>query len=280
MAFKADKKRAKRAPKPPGYGVPIIPSAAIQAWYRKELTGITDLMIAEYKKELGYVLETDSVKALFNVKDASPNAEFKKVLNSLRQRWGNIFKGFADKIAPQFVDQTDKAATSATLHSLSLAGVNQPRATYNAAVANTLQAASDFNNTLIVGISEDVHEKIYTGIMLSLTSPNPEEQGGPGIAKTLKEVGGFADNRINLIARDQTSKLYSSLSDDRMEENGVEEFEWMHSHAGKAPRKTHVEKDGKIFKLNDPELWTGPKADQGPPGWAINCRCRKIPVIR
>ena len=128
--------------------------------------------------------------------------EFVKTLAGLKRRWTNIFKGFADKIAPEFVDQTDKAATSATLHSLSLAGVNQPRATYNAAVENTLQAATTFNNTLIVGISEDVHEKLYTGIMLSLTSPNPEEQGGPGIARALKEVGGFADNRINLIARD------------------------------------------------------------------------------
>jgi uncharacterized protein with gpF-like domain len=64
-----------------------------------------------------------------------------------------------------------------------------------------------------------------------------------------------------------------------MDQNGVEEFEWLHSSAGKVPRQTHVDKDGMVFKVNDPRLWEGPKADQGPPGWAINCRCRAVPII-
>jgi SPP1 gp7 family putative phage head morphogenesis protein len=145
---------------------------------------------------------------------------------------------------------------------------------------NTLGAATDFNHTLITNISEDIHEKIYNSIMLSLTSPNPEEQGMTGIENTLKSVGGFSKKRIALITEDQTSKLYSALSDERMRENNVDEFRWLHSSAGKVPRKTHVAKNNQIFKLDDSRLWEGPKADQGPPGWAIRCRCRKIPIIR
>ena len=59
MAFNASKKREKRAPKPPGYGSPIIPSAAIQAWYKKQLTQITDLMIARsYKRGIKVMSST------------------------------------------------------------------------------------------------------------------------------------------------------------------------------------------------------------------------------
>lgn len=279
MAFKASKKRGRREPKPVGRGTQIIPSAAIESWYRSELAKVTKAMIAEYKTQLGYVINGEPAQRLFAT-DATATADFTRTLNSLKQRWGRIFAAFADKIAPQFVEKTDVAATSATLHSLSVAGVNQPRATFNEAVKNTLQASVDYNHTLITNLSVEVHEKIYSSVMLSLTSPNPEEQGSSGIQNALKEVGGFSDKRIDLIVRDQTSKLYSSLSDDRMRENGCEEFEWMHSSAGKVPRHTHVEKDGQIFKLNDPRLWEGPKADQGPPGWAINCRCRKIPIFR
>lgn len=277
--FHASKVRQRKAPAPVGRGTQIIPSAAIEAWYRGELNKLTRTMIAEYKTQLDFVINGAAASRLFAT-DATATSEFVTVLNSLRQRWGKIFAGFANKLAPEFVDKADKGATAATLNSLSTAGVKQPIATFNEAVQNTLQAAVNYNHTLITNLSEEVHEKIYSSVMLSLTSPNPEEQGASGIQNALREVGGFSEKRIDLIAQDQTSKLYSSVSDDRMRQNGCEEFEWMHSSAGKTPRHTHLAKDGQIFKLNDPRLWEGPKADQGPPGWAIRCRCRKVPVFR
>ncbi|MBI7739492.1 hypothetical protein JEV80_26850 [Pseudomonas aeruginosa] len=278
MAFKASKKRERRAPLPVGRGKPIIPSAGIEAWYRKQMKDMSKLMISDYRNEIEKALSQPAAERFF-ARDESVNVLFKMTLRSLQQRWSRIFEGFAAKIAPEFVNRTEEAATAATLHSLSVAGVDQPRAAYNESVRNTMEAATTYNHTLITKIQEEVHEKIYTSVMLSLTSPNPEEQGTSGITNALRKVGKFSEDRIELIARDQTSKLYSSLSDERMAENGVEEFEWLHSSAGKTPRHTHLEKDGKRFKLNDPRLWEGPKADQGPPGWAINCRCRKIPVI-
>jgi len=279
MAFKASKVRQKKAPAPVGRGSPIIPSFALESWYRKQMASLLTSMIEDYKKELSAEGKTYEAKQLFGT-DASATSGFTRTLNSLRQRWSGIFEAFADKLAPEFVEKVDGQATSATLHSLSVAGLKAPVATYSAAVANTLQASVTYNHTLITGISSEVHEKIFGSVMLSLTSPNPEEQGMSGIHSALQKVGISEKKRIDLIARDQTSKIYSALSDNRMEDNGCEEFEWLHSSAGKVPRHTHVEKDGLIFKLNDPRLWEGPKADQGPPGWAINCRCRKVPVFR
>lgn len=278
-AFKASKERKRKEPLPVGRGKPIIPSVAIEGWYAQQLNRMTRAMIKDYREKLQAVMEEPEVEQHF-AQDAAATSAFTSVLNSLRQRWRSIFEGFAKQLAPEFVEKADQGATNQTLFSLRAAGVDQPRATYNEAIANVLQSAVDYNHTLITGISEEVHEKIYSSVMLSLTSPDPEQQGMTGINNALKEVGGFSQKRIDLITKDQTSKLYSSVSNDRMKENGVEEFEWMHSSAGKTPRHSHVEKDGKIFKLNDPELWTGPKSDQGPPGWAINCRCRAIPVIR
>lgn len=279
MAFKASNKRERRAPMPVGRGSPIIPSAAIESWYRSQLNGMVAAMLSEYKEVVRAEVESPQGKR-FYVGDAVFSDVFGSVLKSLQQRWGRIFEGFAAKLAPEYVDKVDGAATSATLHSLSVAGVNAPVATYNAAVANTLKASVEYNHTLITGLGQEVHEKIHSAIMLSLTSPNPEEQGTVGIREALKKAGIESKKRVDLIVRDQTSKIYSALSDERMEQNGCEEFEWLHSSAGKVPRHTHVEKDGQIFKLNDPRLWEGPKADQGPPGWAINCRCRKVPIIR
>jgi len=279
MGFKASKKREQQAAEPVGRGLPIVPSAALEAWYKKQLKDMTYSMLEDYKKMILGEVKSEQGKR-FYATDALFTTSFNSVLKSLQQRWGKIFEGFAEKLAPEFVNKVDGQATSATLHSLSIAGLKAPVATYNAAVANVLQASVDFNHTLITGLASEAHEKIHTAVMLSLTSSNPEEQGMGGIKAALVKAGIDSEKRINFIAQDQTSKLYSSLSDERMEQNGCDEFEWLHSSAGKFPRHTHVEKNGQIFKLNDPRFWTGPKGDQGPPGWAPCCRCKRVPIIR
>lgn len=278
MPFKASKKREKKAPAPIAKGTPLIPSVPIRNWYKKQLDAVVAAMIDDYKKTIKATLQNENVKEFFAT-DAAASSAFKKTLDKLEQKWNDIFKGFAKSTSKEFVQKSDDYSKVSATFSLSNAGIEAPVMTYNDNIANTLNAAQDFNNTLIVGIQEAVHEKIYESVMLSLTSPNPEEQGQAGIETALKKIGGFAADRAKLISRDQTSKLYSSLNTERMAQNGVEEFEWLHSSAGKVPRHSHVEKNGKIFKLDDPRLWEGPKGDRGPPGWAINCRCRAIPVI-
>jgi SPP1 gp7 family putative phage head morphogenesis protein len=277
MAFKASKKRERRAPEPVGKGKPLIPSAAIRSWYQSKMDALAATMIADYRKEITEALEHPEVEAFYTA-DAADSV-FQRIMRRLNKKWMDVYNGFASKYAPEFVEKVDDHSKSSTWFSLSAAGVKEPRMTYNTNVAATLGASTDFNHTLITNVQKEVHEKIYSAVMLSLTSPNPEEQGASGIQNALREVGKFSKNRIELIARDQTSKLYSSLSDERMKQNGCYHFEWLHSSAGKVPRQTHVDKDGEIFSLDDPRLWEGPKADQGPPGWAINCRCRKVPVF-
>ncbi len=279
MAFKASKKREKKTPNAIVRGKPMIPSAAVEEWYRGRMKLVSSAMIEDYRLEIGRVLKNPEVERFF-AKDAAAATVFKDVLRKLDKKWKEVFEGFAAQTAHEFVHKSDEHAKSSTFFCMSNMGIEAPKMAYTTNISNTLEASVTFNHTLISSIQEETHGKIFDAVMLSLTSPNPEQQGQSGITNALKEIGGFTQDRIKLIARDQTSKLYSSLSDTRMEENGIDEFEWMHSSAGKVPRQTHVDKDGEIFKLDDPRLWEGPKADRGPPGWAINCRCRKIFVIR
>ena len=284
MAFKASKKREKKAPEPVGRGSPIIPNKAIEMAYRRSMQAMFNSMISDYREKIADAL-SHPVMERFYAEDASPYSTMASVLNSLRQRWSRMFESFAEKASKEFVDKTEEAATNSTLFSLSTAGLEAPVKTYNRDVQNTMEAAVEYNHTLITGLAKEVHEKVHSAVMLSLTSPNPEEQGTSGIQNALREIGGFSKKRVNLIAEDQTAKLYSAVSDERLIQNGCEEFEWMHSSAGKYPRHSHQLMDGHIFKVNDPRLWQVggefdlKKGDLGPPGWAIRCRCRRAAVF-
>lgn len=281
--FKASKVREKRAKKPIAGGV-MAPSAGLRIWYQGQLLDLADVMLNDYASEIAAELKNSAVQKFFAT-DASAASILKSLMARLFTKWERVFGNAASKLSKEFVDKSDGYAKASAFNSLSIAGIEQPIHAYNENVNATLGAYQTYNHTLITGIHADVHEKIYTAVMLSLTSPNPEEQGTSGILNALNSVGGFTRKRAELIARDQTSKLYASLSDKRLEENGVEEFEWLHSAAGKEPRESHELMDGHIFKLNDPRMWTVggefhlKKGDLGPPGWAIRCRCKKRPVI-
>ena len=304
MAFKASKLRVKRAT-PYGEGKPIVPNAGVSRWYIDQLTPYVKAMAKDYQTNLEAVMNTKKADQFFDgeamdasifdlIKKRNKKIEeiFTRVLDGLNKKWSNVFSGLAKKVAPEFVDQADTAANTSTRYSLEVAGIEQPRMTYNEYARNVKGAAINYNTTLISGIQEEAHEKVYNSVMLSLTSPNPDEQGMPGIEKALHDIGIHAENRVKLIARDQTSKLYGAFGTDRMKQNGVMFFRWQHTFGGGggskrgkiAWRESHEKLDGEVFWIDDPDLWKvgkyfNKKGDIGIPGYAINCHCRMIPIV-
>ncbi|MEG0207043.1 phage minor head protein [Citrobacter sp.] len=304
MAFKASKIRVRKVT-PFGEGKPIIPNAGIASDYEKAILPYVERMIADYRTNILAVMDTNKAGEFYSgeamdasifdkikKRNTSLNKIFEKVLDGLFKKWSGVFSDFAPSAAEKFVGKASKAADSSTEFSLETAGIKEPRATYNDYARNVLGAAVNYNSTLISGIQEEAHEKVYSAVMLSLTSPNPEEQGQPGIIKALDEIGIQSKNRVKLIARDQTSKLYGALGTDRMKQNGVMFFRWQHTFGtggGKkrgriAWRESHEKLDNEVFWIDDPDLWTvgkyfTKKGDIGIPGYAINCHCRMIPIV-
>lgn len=278
MAFKASKSRAKREVLPVAEGRQLIPSASIREWYEKQLIECVSEMREDYRREISGAFDEQSVQRYY-AGDSSPITAFTKRLASLKKKWLSKFATRAMEISSKLISKTDAHSTSTIKASLSTLGIKEPRTTYNENIDNTLKVSQEFNNTLISNIQAQYHERVFSAVMESLTSPEKGKQGQVGIISALNEIGIKSNKRARLIARDQTAKVYSALNTDRMRQNGVTHFKWVHSSAGKTPRHTHVEKDGMIFSLDDPRLWEGPAADQGPPGHAINCRCRAVPVL-
>ena len=96
------------------------------------------------------------------------------------------------------------------------------------------------------------------------------------LSDELQERYGVTKRRAALIARDQNNKATASMNRVRQEELGITEAIWLHSHAGKEPRPSHMAANGKRYNLSE-----GMKLDGKYtwPGVEINCRCVSRSVI-
>ena len=86
----------------------------------------------------------------------------------------------------------------------------------------------------------------------------------------LKEKYGATTKRARLIALDQCNKATAAVRQTRALEAGLEKAKWVHSGAGREPRKSHVEANGKIFNIAEGCLIDGEHIS---PGEKIRCRC-------
>lgn len=102
---------------------------------------------------------------------------------------------------------------------------------------------------------------------------------GRSLIKQIEHLSGVSERRAKIIARDQTTKMQSTLTQIRQEEIGVEEYIWRNSRdkrvvgnpiglypKGNKVHMNHWEREGKRYR------WDSSSPD-GHPGQAILCRC-------
>jgi SPP1 gp7 family putative phage head morphogenesis protein len=87
-----------------------------------------------------------------------------------------------------------------------------------------------------------------------------------------------AANRAVLIARDQANKGSAVVQRARQLEIGIKQSIWVHSHAGRTPRPTHVAMNGKRYDIAK-GMWDSAVQRFIWPGEEINCRCQGRSVL-
>lgn len=288
MSFKASKKRTRKDDKVIR-GKPLIPSAAIEEGYAKEMKGMLNEMEAEYRAEIMKLMGLEGVREHYAADAKLPLSRFKAMFERMLARWTTKIGKMSSRVSKSFAMGVDKHSFSSVGASLKSLGMVQPRDIKKSDWESTMELAVQQNIALIKSVGREFHDKIEKATWNSLTSPQGNEQGAYGLSKYMNETLGVCKKRADFIAMDQTKKIYSELNNKRMEQNNVFEFEWAHSSAGKYPRHSHIDLDGQTFSTKGPasELYyldgsrvKLPKNDDGKPGHAIQCRCRAIPVIR
>ncbi len=101
------------------------------------------------------------------------------------------------------------------------------------------------------------------------------------LAPELRARYGITKRRAALIARDQNNKATAVIVRTRQKELGITQARWLHSHAGRVPRPSHVafsegRDGGPYYDVEKGALIDGERIF---PGELINCRCVSRSVI-
>lgn len=254
-------------------GKPLSYPACVAERYQRELDRLIRPMIKAYERELDRIMREPDVIT----QDASTASRARIALNSLARRFQKLFNEKAPEIADRMLNGVDKHSERDLKQSLKelSGGITLKTEAIPAALRESMKAATVENVALIKSIPSQYHDRIEGAVMRSI------QVGGEGrktLMDELSNIGGMSERRARLIAQDQTRKATTASNTERAKALGIKKFRWLHSGGGAEPRRSHVEASGKVFSYDNPPR-IGDKGEPVLPGYAINCRCRAVPVI-
>jgi SPP1 gp7 family putative phage head morphogenesis protein len=245
-------------------------NAGVAALYRKRL----DALITEMHRDVQREVATAYAPPAHLAQDARPSLKaLRRQLSKFGKRWIARFDDAAPKIAEAYVRSTFKATDSAMRQALKDAGWTV-KFEMTPAMREMYEATLSENIGLIRSIPQEYLQQVQGIAMRSYTAGRDLEQ----MVKALKALYPKAANRAVLISRDQSNKANGVVIRTRRMELGIVEAVWMHSHAGKVPRPTHVAMDGKRFKVSE-GMYDPAEQKTIQPGELINCRCTSRSVM-
>jgi len=240
-----------------------------ELWYARQLRSIVN-NCQEQVKELIYPILKNNESDYAYVGDAATGTTqtIAERLSGLARIFGRMQEQ-AERLAElqtmSVLRETDaqmaaaaKAAVSVDIAPLLTAG----------AVADEVALGIAANTALIKSIPEQYATRVGNTVLNNVRSGMRYE----AIIKDLMNDYEITKRRADLIARDQTSKLNSSFNEARQSQLGITKYIWSTSNDERV-RDSHVEKEGRTFR------WDDPPEDTGHPGQDVNCRCVAIAVF-
>lgn len=197
-------------------------------------------------------------------------------LRPIRERWVSPeFEIIAERLALEFVTETNLINARRIREDLNRFGING----IDPNLSQYLGEAIADNARLIKSIPEQYLNSVEQIVSTNVRAGNRSTVA----AKLIQQQHGVTLNKAKFIARDQTAKINSDLSQRRQRAAGFEYFRWSTSkdirvrnrHDKIAKQKTKYGVG--IYRYDDPPL-----SDSGQPilpGHDYQCRCVAIPVL-
>ena len=234
-------------------GVKYSPIVALK--YERNLLSLVKIL------ERAAIEYIDSLKDKGYIADSIPKFDLKQQMKNL-DTW-------AKETSEKFASGAEKFHRETWRNELNdKTGIDIKNLLKNENVKPALDKAVKDNVDLIKSIPKEYHDRITEAIDKGIVGGDDSQT----LKQAIKEIGDVTESRASLIARDQTSKMLSSLNEIRQTEIGIDAYIW--STAGDdRVRETHAANDGKRF------YWNDPPDETGHPGEDVQCRCVADPDL-
>lgn len=249
---------------------PLHSNAGVEAWYRERLQKLARAMAIDILRRIKHRYRPVSARIGM---DDDPVVVLRTVMRLWGKRWQKRFDDMAKDIAAMFAERSQEHLEAAFRKRLKEAGFTV-RFRPSERMTSALRAVIAENVNLIRSIPQqflkDVQSAVWTSAM----------RGGSmhELSKEIRSRYGVTYRRAAIISRDQSNKARAVMEEARRSELGIETAIWVHSHAGKQPRPTHVAMHGKTYRIAE-GMWDPAVQKFVWPGTEINCRCTSRAVM-
>lgn len=251
----------------------VRPNVGIEIWYRKKLLRLAEEMSnsVEYWLKASY-RKNEPVMA----QDETPAVQLRIAVNKLVRYWQRRFDDASKELAKYFALAANKRSDAALRSILKKNGWSvkftvtpEMRDVMKAAIAENVALIRSIPQQYLTNVAGEVYRSVQAGRDLGT------------LAKQLEKQYGVTRRRAALISRDQNNKMTATFTRVRQQEIGVECAIWMHSHAGKVARRTHLANDGNRYKVAEGWFDPDPKVRRYIyPGELISCRCTSRSIVK
>jgi len=252
----------------------VVPKIEAVQYFR-ELNKLTKAMRLDIREQLLPLLKSlNSQYATDGYVDSITNT-----IATLSLKYSNLTSLLAKSAATKMVTNVATKNKKGFDRSLEkIVGVDLSTILVDEGLNDFLEAQVNKNVSLIKSISSKYFSDIETVVMNGVANGQRWEQIAREIGgiKDISSINGKLQNRIKLIARNETSNINASINKRRQEQLGVESFKWVTS-GDERTRESHAKLNGKVFDWDNLPTVDGVKTSPGQP---INCRCIAVPVIQ
>lgn len=268
---------------------PAIEPKSVEWEARRTLTRMIDPM-------------AEDVERILNEMRNSNPQEIGVILDALRKQYEFDFDQKADVVAKNWVDKANDFNRRRTMDSLREALGIDVAGIISEDMAEDLDIMRYEAAHLIKTIPQEYMFKVADRVLQAYKGiPMPENRT---LSQQIKEEFKVTKNRAKVIARDQTSKMNTSLSAIRQQAIGIEMYIWrtvqdrrvVGTPGGKYPynpknklHKDHYIMEGKVCRWDDSTVYSEDKGKtwkkrlasmpHNHPGTDIMCRCHAAPFI-
>ncbi|TXG97740.1 MAG: hypothetical protein E6R08_06370 [Nevskiaceae bacterium] len=251
------------------------PKASHQAelFYKTELLRLVRAMVDAKNRLLIPTLrrtreQYETRKSKDTALDAAFTQEIQNSLDEMAKSFGGLDR-VAQRLADLAVNRIADSSSEAFKASVQRAvGIDISPIISSGGVGDAVELAVKNNVALIKSIPNQYFDRIENAVWQNTGQGNRFED----LAETLKKIDDVTDSRAKLIARDQTGKINSAITQARSKSVGLNKYTWRTSNDERV-RDSHAEKEGQVFSFDDPP------SDTGNPGDDVSCRCTAEPYF-